>query len=168
MGIAADIVIIVVAALIGAVIAQKLRQPLILGYIFAGIVVGPYTAGIQITDIHEIELLAEIGVALLLFALGLEFSLRELQPVKKIALFGTPIQILLPISFGYALGRYFSWDVSKSIWFGGADIAIQYHGCPQGHDEQRIDGDPVQPGHDRYADCPGSGGGAANDHPAAA
>jgi len=119
MGIAADIVIIVVAALIGAVIAQKLRQPLILGYIFAGIVVGPHTAGIQISDIHEIELLAEIGVALLLFALGLEFSLRELQPVKKIALVGTPIQILLTISFGYALGRYFSWDVSKSLWFGG-------------------------------------------------
>ncbi len=119
MGIAADIVIIVVAALVSAVIAQKLRQPLILGYIFAGIVVGPHTAGIQITDMHEIELLAEIGVALLLFALGLEFSLSELQPVKKIALMGTPIQILLTISFGYALGRYFSWDVPKSLWFGG-------------------------------------------------
>ncbi|MBU1398554.1 MAG: cation:proton antiporter, partial [Proteobacteria bacterium] len=81
MGVAADIVIIVVAALIGALIAQKIKQPLILGYIFAGIVVGPYTGGITVGGIHEIELLAEIGVALLLFALGLEFSISELKPV---------------------------------------------------------------------------------------
>lgn len=118
MGIAADIIIIVVAALIGAIIAQKIKQPLILGYILAGIVVGPYTAGIQITDIHEIDLLAEIGVALLLFALGLQFSLSELQPVRKIAFIGTPIQLLLTTAFGFMLGRYFGWDVVRSLWFG--------------------------------------------------
>ncbi len=56
MGVAADIVIIVVAALIGALIAQRIRQPLILGYILAGIIVGPYTGGITVGDIHEIEL----------------------------------------------------------------------------------------------------------------
>ena len=77
MGIAADIAIIVVAALIGGLIAQRLRQPLILGYILAGVLVGPYTGGITVTEIHDIELLAEIGVALLLFALGIEFSLKE-------------------------------------------------------------------------------------------
>jgi CPA2 family monovalent cation:H+ antiporter-2 len=85
MGIAADIVIIVVAALIGALVAQKLRQPLIIGYILAGIFIGPNTGGVTVGDVHEIELLAEIGVALLLFALGLEFSLDELKPVKGIA-----------------------------------------------------------------------------------
>jgi CPA2 family monovalent cation:H+ antiporter-2 len=168
MDIAADIVIIVVAALIGAVIAQKLRQPLILGYIFAGIVVGLYTAGIQTTDIHEIDLLAEIGVALLLFALGLAFSLRELQPVKKIALFGTPIQILLTFSFGYALDRYFSWDVSKSIWFGGLISLSSTMVVLKTLMSRGLMGTLSKPGHDRYADCPGSGGGAANDHPAAA
>ena len=105
MGIVADIVIIVVAALIGALIAQRLKQPLILGYILAGVVVGPYTGGITVGDIHQIELLAEIGVALLLFALGLEFSLSELKPVRNIALFGTPVQIVLSISFGFGLGR---------------------------------------------------------------
>jgi CPA2 family monovalent cation:H+ antiporter-2 len=118
MGLAADIVIIMVAALIGALVAQKARQPLILGYILAGIVVGPYTGGVTIGDIHEIELLAEIGVALLLFALGLEFSLKELKPVQKIALIGTPIQIFLTIGVGYALGRYLGWPFAPSVWFG--------------------------------------------------
>lgn len=119
MGVAADIVIIVVAALIGALVAQQFRQPLILGYILAGIVVGPYTAGIIIGDIHEIELLAEIGVALLLFALGLEFSLSELKPVRHIALIGTPVQILLTICFGFFLGKYLGWSSASALWFGG-------------------------------------------------
>ena len=86
MGIAADIAIIVAAGLIGGLIAQRLRQPLILGYILAGVMVGPFTSGVTVTNIHDIELLAEIGVALLLFALGLEFSLKELKPVARIAL----------------------------------------------------------------------------------
>lgn len=123
MGIAADIVIIVVAALFGALIAQRFRQPLILGYILAGIVVGPYTPGIAITDGHEIELLAEIGVALLLFALGLEFSLRELKPVRKVALLGTPIQILLTMAVGYAIGRHLGLAPYQAVWL-GALIAL--------------------------------------------
>ncbi len=118
MGLAADIVIIMVAAFIGALIAQRLKQPLILGYIFAGIIVGPYTGGITIKDIHEIELLAEIGVALLLFALGLEFSLSELKPVRKVALFGTPIQIILTIGVGFSIGKYLSWSTVESLWLG--------------------------------------------------
>lgn len=118
MGIVADIVIIVVAALIGALIAQRLKQPLILGYILAGVVVGPYTGGITVGDIHQIELLAEIGVALLLFALGLEFSLSELKPVRNIALFGTPVQIVLSMAFGFGLGRYFGYPPAQALWFG--------------------------------------------------
>lgn len=118
MGLAADIVIIVVAALAGAIVAQKLRQPLILGYILAGIIVGPNTGGIQIGDIHEIELLAEIGVALLLFALGLEFSIKELKSVKKIALYGTAIQIVMTILFGFLLGRFMGLSITSSVWFG--------------------------------------------------
>ncbi len=120
MGIAADIVIIVVAGLIGGTVAQALRQPLILGYIVAGILVGPSTGGITVTDMHDIELLAEIGVALLLFALGIEFSISELRPVRKIALIGTPIQILLCVALGSAMGRLLGmgWTVSESLWFG--------------------------------------------------
>ncbi|SMC97423.1 Kef-type potassium/proton antiporter, CPA2 family [Desulfocicer vacuolatum DSM 3385] len=117
MGVAADIIIIVIVALIGALAAQKIKQPLILGYIFAGIVVGPYTTGI-IGDIHEIELLAEIGVALLLFALGLEFSLNELKPVRNIALFGTPVQIVLTMVFGFCIGRYLDLSTPHALWLG--------------------------------------------------
>lgn len=123
MGIAADIAIIVVAALIGGLIAQRLRQPLILGYILAGVLVGPYTGGITVTEIHDIELLAEIGVALLLFALGIEFSLKELQPVRRIALIGTPIQMILTIALGLGIGWLFGWHWIPSLWF-GALIAL--------------------------------------------
>lgn len=90
MGIAADLAIIIVAALLGGLVAQWCRQPLILGYILAGVLVGPHTGGITISDVRNIELLAEIGVALLLFAIGLEFSFRELRPVRRVALLGTP------------------------------------------------------------------------------
>jgi len=119
MGIAADIAIIIVAALIGGIIAQQFRQPLIIGYIFAGLLVGPHTGGVTITDIHNIELLAEIGVALLLFALGIEFSFRELRPVRFVALIGTPIQMILSIGYGYVIGRMVGWNIPSSIWIGG-------------------------------------------------
>ena len=119
MGIAADIAIIVVAGLIGALIAQQLRQPLILGYILAGVMVGPFTAGVTVAEIHDIELLAEIGVALLLFALGIEFSFKALKPVRKIALIGTPIQILLSMALGFGIGQLLGWQWDASLWFGG-------------------------------------------------
>lgn len=118
MGIAADIVLIVVAALIGGIIAQRLRQPLILGYILAGIALGPHTGGITISEVHEIEKLAEIGIALLLFGLGLEFSFSHLKPVRNIALFGTPLQMLLTSAFGIGIGRWMGWEWTVSIWFG--------------------------------------------------
>jgi CPA2 family monovalent cation:H+ antiporter-2 len=118
MGIAGDIVIIVVAALLGGLLAQIFKQPLILGYILAGIAVGPHTGGITVGDIHTIEKLAEIGIALLLFALGLEFSFRELKPVRHVAIVGTPIQIILTTAFGYGIGQWLGWDRVSSLWFG--------------------------------------------------
>ena len=118
MGIATDIIILVLTAFFCGLIMQRLHQPLILGYIAAGIILGPYTGGMTITEIHDIELLAEIGVALLLFALGLEFSLKDLKPVKYIALIGTPLQMLLTIGFGYAIGLGFGWEWKTALWFG--------------------------------------------------
>ncbi len=118
MGIATDIIIIVLAAFFCGLIMQRLHQPLILGYILAGVILGPYTGGLTITEIHDIELLAEIGVALLLFALGLEFSLKDLKPVKYVALIGTPLQMLLTIGFGYAVGSMFGWEWKTALWFG--------------------------------------------------
>lgn len=119
MGIAADIALILVAGLLGGLLARRLGQPLLLGYILAGVLVGPNTIGPTVIETHEIELLAEIGVALLLFALGLEISFRDLRPVRNVALIGAPIQIILTIAFGYAIARgLFDVDHEPALWFG--------------------------------------------------
>lgn len=123
MGIASDLVILIVAGMLGGFIARMLRQPLLLGYIVAGVLVGPYTGGVTISGVHEIELLAEIGVALLLFTLGIEFSLKELKPVRHVALIGTPLQIILTMAFGWGTGQFMGWDSHLSVWF-GAFIAL--------------------------------------------
>ncbi len=119
MGIAADFVLIVVAGLIGAVAARLLRLPLLVGYIAAGVIVGPNTAGPTVQSIHDIELLAEIGVALLLFSLGLEISIRDMLAVRRVALIGGPIQILGCGAMGWLAGhRLFSMTSTEALWFG--------------------------------------------------
>ena len=118
MGIATDIILLIVVAFGCGLLLQRLGQPVILGYIAAGIILGPHTGGLTVSNIHEIERLAEIGVALLLFALGLEFSLKDLKPVKKVALIGTPIQIILTIGLGFGIGHLMGWDWKDSLWLG--------------------------------------------------
>jgi len=118
MGIATDIIQLIVVAFGCGLVLQRLGQPVILGYIAAGVILGPHTGCLTVSNIHEIEKLAEIGVALLLFALGLEFSLKDLKPVKKVALIGTPIQIVLTIALGYGIGRLTGWDWKDSLWMG--------------------------------------------------
>ena len=118
MGIATDIILLVLTAFFCGLLMQRLRQPLILGYILAGVILGPHTGGLTISDAHDIELLAEIGVALLLFALGLEFSHKDLKPVKFIALIGTPLQIGMTFGLGIGIGWLVDWDWKTSVWFG--------------------------------------------------
>lgn len=118
MGIAGDLAIILVAALLGGVIARRLGLPLLLGYILAGVIVGPHTGGPTVAKIEDIELLADIGVALLLFALGLDFPIQKLKPVRRIALLGTPVQILITIALGYGVGRLLGWDWEEAVWLG--------------------------------------------------
>lgn len=118
MGIATDIILLVVAAFFCGMLLQRLGQPLILGYILVGVVLGPHTGGLTVSHIHDIELLAEIGVALLLFALGLEFSLKDLKPVRKVALIGTPIQIILTVALGMGIGHFMGLDWIPSLWLG--------------------------------------------------
>jgi CPA2 family monovalent cation:H+ antiporter-2 len=104
VGIASDFVLIVLAGLCGGLLARILRLPLLVGYVAAGVFVGPYTAGPTVVQVHDIELLAEIGVALLLFSLGLEISFRDLRPVRRIALIGGPIQIVVTCAAGALAG----------------------------------------------------------------
>ena len=118
MGIATDIILLIVVAFGCGLLLQRLGQPLIIGYIAAGIILGPHTGGVTVSNIQEIEKLAEIGVALLLFALGLEFSLKDLKPVKKVALVGTPIQIILTIGLGFGIGHLTGWEWRDSLWLG--------------------------------------------------
>lgn len=120
MGLATDIILLIVAAFFCGLLLQRIGQPIILGYIAAGIVLGPHTGGLTVSNIHEIELLAEIGIALLLFALGLEFSLKDLKPVKMVALVGTPIQMILTIGLGFGIGQLMGWDWKPSLWLGAS------------------------------------------------
>ncbi|MBI3925066.1 MAG: cation:proton antiporter [Armatimonadetes bacterium] len=118
MGIAGDIALITVAALIGGMLAHMLRLPVVLGYILAGLAVGPHTPGPTVVKVEEVEVLADLGVALLLFTVGLEFPSERLTPVRKIALLGTPLQIVLTVLFGLGLGSLLEWDWQSSLWFG--------------------------------------------------
>lgn len=119
MGIAADFILIILAGLLGGLAARALRLPLMVGYVAAGVLVGPHTAGPTVVQTHEIELLAEIGVALLLFSLGLELSFRDLQPVRRVALIGGPIQILLTGALAAAAAASaLSMPVREAVWFG--------------------------------------------------
>jgi CPA2 family monovalent cation:H+ antiporter-2 len=120
MGIATDLIYIVLAALIGGALAHVLRQPLVCGYILAGLIVGPHTGGFTVQNIHEIEKLAEIGVALLLFTLGLEFSFGELLRLARLTLVATPLQILLCSITGYGLAVLIGLSDSDALWIGGA------------------------------------------------
>jgi len=119
MGIASDFVFIVLAGLAGAVAARLLRLPLLVGYIAAGVLVGPNTAGPQVSSIRDIELLAEIGVALLLFSLGLEISIRDMLAVRRIALIGGPVQILGCGAVAWLAGqRLLGMSAQDAVWFG--------------------------------------------------
>jgi monovalent cation:H+ antiporter-2, CPA2 family len=118
VGIATDFIIIVVVALAAALVAQRLKQPVIVGYIFAGVLVGPFTGGFTVSNIEDIRYLADLGVALLLFAIGLEFSLKDLQAVRRVALIGTTIQMLMTILLGVGLARLLSFDWTSAVWFG--------------------------------------------------
>ena len=118
MGLAGDIALIVLAAFAGGVVARRLGVPLILGYMLAGVLVGPHTAGPTVAEREQIELLADIGVALLLFALGLDFPLHKLAPVRRVALLGTTLQIALTGALGYGAGRLLGWDWREAAWLG--------------------------------------------------
>lgn len=118
MGIAGDIIMLVTVAFLAGLVVQRCGLPLILGYILTGIILGPFTGGLTVEHAHDIELLAEIGVALLLFSLGLEFSLRDLAPIRQVTLIGTPLQMILTIILGLGIGRWFGWGWNDSVWLG--------------------------------------------------
>src|SRR5256712_6354195 len=105
-----DLADVFVAALLGGSLAWLARQPLILGYVLGGLIISPLTPGPAVSDIHTFELFAEIGVVLLMFSLGIEFSLKDLMGVKWIALVGGPLGVALSIGLGLATGTLLGWS----------------------------------------------------------
>ena len=114
----ADFAVIMGAALAGGLVAYRLRLPVLLGYIVAGILIGPYAFGL-VKNADLIQILANIGVVLLMFTLGMEFSIGDLKRVGKIGLAGGIAQILITALLGFAIGKVlFHWSISDAIFFG--------------------------------------------------
>ena len=118
-----DLAIVFLAAVAGGILARLARQPLILGYVLGGIAIGPFTPGLTISEPHAFELFAEIGVILLMFSIGLEFSVKDLMRVKWVALAGGPLGILMAIGLAVATGSLIGWSTTQSIVI-GAVISI--------------------------------------------
>ncbi|NWJ48171.1 MAG: cation:proton antiporter [Chloroflexi bacterium] len=112
------LVLAVIAAVVGGLVAAWLKQPLIIGYLLGGVFIGPYTPGPALV-VSDVEVLAEIGVALLMFALGTEFSLQELRHIGKTAVLGGIFQISLTILLGIPVGMLLGLNLSSSIFLGG-------------------------------------------------
>lgn len=113
-----------IVAGITTVICHRLKQPVVLGYIIAGVIIGPHTPPFPlIEDEKTIRTLAELGLVFLMFSLGLEFSLRKLRKVGFTALTAATLVILLMTWLGYEIGRAFGWKTMDCIFL-GAMISI--------------------------------------------
>jgi monovalent cation:H+ antiporter-2, CPA2 family len=113
-----DLAIVFLAAVLGAGAAWFTRQPLILGYVLGGLIVGPFTPGPTVSDFHTFELFAEIGVILLMFSIGIEFSLTDLLRVKWVALLGGPLGILVLTALGMGIAWLLGWPLLQGAVVG--------------------------------------------------
>jgi CPA2 family monovalent cation:H+ antiporter-2 len=111
------IVMGLVLAFIFGAIANKLRMPPLVGYLVAGVLSGPYTPGF-VADQGLAPELAEIGVILLMFGVGLHFSLKDLLSVRGIAVPGALVQIAFATLLGWGLGELLGWPLGGSLVFG--------------------------------------------------
>lgn len=117
LGFGLELLAVFTAAIIGGFLARWSKLPVILGYLIAGIIVGPSGVGL-ISEMETIQVLANVGVILLLFTLGLDFSLSELKKLGKVAFLGGSAQIILTAIVGLALGKALGWELTQAIFFG--------------------------------------------------
>jgi CPA2 family monovalent cation:H+ antiporter-2 len=114
-----DLAVVLIVAGLVTIIFHRLKQPVVLGYIVAGVIIGPHTPPFPLIQEKEtIETLSELGVILLMFSLGLEFSLRKLTKVGAPALIAALLEILLLFWAGYEIGRFFNWPLLDCIFLG--------------------------------------------------
>src|SRR5687767_12683821 len=104
-------------ALVFGFLAARIKLPALVGYLIAGIVIGPATPGF-VADIELSSQLAEIGVMLLMFGVGLHFSLDDLLAVRRIALPGALFQILVATLLGMAVAASWGWSLASGVVFG--------------------------------------------------
>lgn len=124
IGFIQDLAVIMAIAGVVTVLFHRMRQPVVLGYIVAGVIIGPYTPPFNlIHDEATIQTLGELGVVFLMFSLGLEFSLRKLFKVGATAFVAALSEIVLMIWIGYEIGRWFGWNAMDSLFL-GAMLAI--------------------------------------------
>lgn len=112
-----NITLALIVAFVGGVIARRLGLPTIVGYLLAGIAIGPFTPGF-VGDIHTIQQLAELGVIFLMFGVGLHFSFRDLWNVRDIAIPGALIQTAFATILGFALSQFWGWTPLAGLVLG--------------------------------------------------
>ncbi|MDD2047167.1 cation:proton antiporter [Pseudomonas putida] len=119
-----DLAVIMLVAGVVTILFHRFKQPVVLGYIVAGFIIGPHTPPFGlIHDEDTIKTLAELGVIFLMFCLGLEFSLRKLFKVGATAFIAAFLEIVLMIWIGFEIGRWFGWSTMDSLFL-GAILAI--------------------------------------------
>ncbi|HMP42412.1 MAG TPA: cation:proton antiporter, partial [Roseiflexaceae bacterium] len=112
-----NIAIALVAAFAGGLLARRAGLPPIVGYLFAGMAIGPFTPGF-VGDIETISQLAELGVIFLMFGVGLHFSFRDLWAVRSVAVPGAAAQMLIATALGFALTQFWGWSVGAGLVLG--------------------------------------------------
>lgn len=113
-----DIAMVFAGAFMAGLLFWRLRQPMVLGYVFAGLILSPLTPGPRIHNVHTFQIMAEVGVILLMFSVGIEFSIPELLRVKWVALVGAPAGICLCIGLGAGTGILLGWPLAQGIAVG--------------------------------------------------
>ena len=116
----ADLALILIAAAFTTLIFKKLKQPLVLGYIVAGLLVGPHVSLLpSVSDEANIKVWSEIGVIFLLFSLGLEFSFKKLIKVGGSSSIAAMVEVVFMSFTGYFVGQMMGWSTMDSIFLGG-------------------------------------------------
>lgn len=114
-----DLAVVMIAAGVAALIAHVLDQPKTLGYILAGVLIGPHTPPFSFVHSEEtIRTLADLGILFLMFSLGLEFNLRRLRAAGRTAFLTAALDVVLMLYVGYQLGRWLGWGGLESIFLG--------------------------------------------------
>jgi monovalent cation:H+ antiporter-2, CPA2 family len=117
IGLISTVAVGLVYALIGGYIASRLRLPPLVGYLLAGIVVGPFTPGF-VADAKLAPQLAEIGVILLMFGVGLHFSIGDLLAVRRVAVPGALVQVVATVALSLGVTRLWGWSIGAGVVLG--------------------------------------------------